>query len=330
MRRALRLWVLAGLVVGQGPTLGVAQDDIPERCGQDDVVAVQVLGSGGPELARGRASTSYLVWHRGRARVLVDLGAGAMLRFNQSGARLTDLALIALTHLHVDHAGDLPALVKIGYFDEREEPLPVAGPGPGPSFPGLGTWLDRQFAAGEGAYRYLSGVEDGTGGQFALSAREQRLAPGQVATVLDAPELRVEAIGVRHGPVPAVAFRVRLEGRTIVFAGDQDGETPEFWKFATSAQLLLAHLAIPVHASPAARALHATPTRLGEGAAASRAGHVLLSHLMTRSEARLDESLAAVREHYAGPVSVARDLGCFIVPAATEGMPTAGRMEDRT
>lgn len=330
MRRALPMWVLAGLTLVQGPALGAGQDGVPGRCGQDDVVAVQVLGSGGPELASGRASASYLVWHRGRARVLVDLGAGAMLRFNQSGAQLTDLALIALTHLHVDHAGDLPALVKAGYFDERQAPLPVAGPGPGPAFPGLGTWLDRQFAAREGAYRYLSGVQDGTGGQFALRDLEQALAPGQDATVLDVPGLLVEAMGVRHGPVPALAFRVRLEGRTIVFAGDQDGETPEFWKFASSAQLLVAHLAIPVNAPPAARALHADPPRLGRGAAASRAGHLLLSHLMTRSEARLEESLAAVRRHYDGPVSVAQDLACLVVPVPLEGSPGGTGMEDRT
>jgi ribonuclease BN (tRNA processing enzyme) len=315
MRRQWQAGVLAGLVtLHAAAATGMEQGDATQ-CGRDDVVAVQVLGSGGPELAHGRASSAYLVWHRGRARVLVDLGAGAMLRFRESGARLGDLELIALSHLHVDHAGDLPALAKAGYFDAREAPLEVAGPGPGRGFPGLTEWLARQFAARDGAYRYLSGVRDGSGGQFALVPAELPLRPGEVAAVVDGPDLQVEAIGVRHGPVPALAFRVLVEGRKIVFSGDQDGETREFWRFAKSAQLLVAHLAIPEQALPAARALHAVPSRLGEGAAAEQVGSLLLSHLMTRSEAHLEESLAAVRRHYAGPVIVARDLACIAVPA---------------
>ena len=39
-------------------------------------VQVQVLGSGGPELADKRASSSYLVWIGGKPRVLGDIGGG--------------------------------------------------------------------------------------------------------------------------------------------------------------------------------------------------------------------------------------------------------------
>src|SRR4029077_12291613 len=35
-------------------------------------IAVQVLGSGGPELQDKRASSSYLLWQDGRARVVLD------------------------------------------------------------------------------------------------------------------------------------------------------------------------------------------------------------------------------------------------------------------
>ena len=61
---------------------------------------VQVLGSGGPELIGGRASSSYLVWIDGRARALVDLGGGAALRFGETGANIADLDVILFTHLH--------------------------------------------------------------------------------------------------------------------------------------------------------------------------------------------------------------------------------------
>ena len=50
-------------------------------------VWLQVLGSGGPELEDGRASSGYVIWQDGKARVLVDMGAGSLLRFEKSGAK---------------------------------------------------------------------------------------------------------------------------------------------------------------------------------------------------------------------------------------------------
>src|SRR5690348_12691474 len=74
-------------------------------------VAVQVLGSGGPWIKADRASTSYLVWVDEQAKILVDMGGGAFLRFGQSQAKLSDLAMLAISHLHPDHVSDLPALL---------------------------------------------------------------------------------------------------------------------------------------------------------------------------------------------------------------------------
>ena len=74
-------------------------------------VAVQILGSGGPRMSHDRASSSYLVWVDGRSKILVDAGGGAFLRFGQADARIDDLSLIAISHLHPDHVSDLPALL---------------------------------------------------------------------------------------------------------------------------------------------------------------------------------------------------------------------------
>src|SRR5260370_26040134 len=71
--------------------------------------AVQILGSGGPAINRGRASASYVLWVGGQARMLVDMGGGTYLRFGQSGAKLGDLALGGLSHLHPHPPSHLPA-----------------------------------------------------------------------------------------------------------------------------------------------------------------------------------------------------------------------------
>ena len=82
-------------------------------------IELQVLGSGGPELQTKRASSSYLIWRDGKAAVLVAIGGGAALRFGQSGAQMADLDVLLLSHLHVDHVGDLPALIKSAFFEDR-------------------------------------------------------------------------------------------------------------------------------------------------------------------------------------------------------------------
>lgn len=282
-------------------------------CGADGVV-VQVLGSGGPIADDARASSGYLIWIDGRARVLIDVGGGVFLRFGEAGARIEDLELIALTHLHADHAADLPALIKSGYFSARERPLPISGPDAGGDFPGLREWLNALFDAKTGAWRYLSGALDGSAGQFALTPRQIAAASRRPVTVFKSGELLVEAIGVPHGPVPALAYRVSVRGQRLVFGGDQNGSAGWFWKFAHDADLLVMALAIPEQSDPVARRLHAPPGIIGAGAGGAGVRRLLLSHLMERSLYSLDANLAALRRGYAGPLVVAQDMACLAGP----------------
>lgn len=49
-------------------------------------IQLQILGSGGPEVGDQRASSSYLVWLDGKARVLINVGGGSSVNFERSGA----------------------------------------------------------------------------------------------------------------------------------------------------------------------------------------------------------------------------------------------------
>jgi len=68
-----------------------------------------VLGSGGPR-SFGRASTSYLILMEGVPRVLVDAGPGAFQAVGKLGLNLDRVDIVLLTHLHIDHSADLPAI----------------------------------------------------------------------------------------------------------------------------------------------------------------------------------------------------------------------------
>jgi ribonuclease BN (tRNA processing enzyme) len=279
-------------------------------CGQTGV-AVQVLGSGGPIPDDGRASSGYLVWVDGRARLLVDVGGGTFLRFGEAGASIADLDLICLTHLHTDHAADLPALLKGGYFSDRTRPLPILGPTGGGDFPGTATFVQRLFARERGAFAYLYGFLDGSDGLFATPVRTVDAGATAPVTVWSEDDLTVAAVGVHHGPVPALGYLVTARGKRIAFSGDQRGDAPAFTTMIHDADLLVMAHAIPQEAGPGARNLHATPEAIGRLAAAAQVRSLLLSHLMARSLAHLPESQAIIRRHYAGPMRVAEDLMCI-------------------
>jgi len=85
--------------------LSIPSSALAQSCAANPV-AVQILGSGRPAVNRDRASSSYLLWMGAQARILVDIGGGAFLRFGQAQARLSDLSLIAISHLHPDHVSD--------------------------------------------------------------------------------------------------------------------------------------------------------------------------------------------------------------------------------
>jgi ribonuclease BN (tRNA processing enzyme) len=288
----------------------------PAYCPTAGPLAVQVLGSGGPIADDGRSSAAYLVWIDGAARILVDAGGGAFLRFGEAGARFGDLDFVGLSHFHTDHSADLPGLLKSGFFSKRTRPLPIAGPSGAGPFPGLQGFLSAMLDHEHGAYAYLSGYLDGSGGLAKLEQIEVPVASNGPIALMAASNERfgVEALPVPHGPVPALAFRLRVGDATLVFASDQNGSNPAFVDFARDADLLVMHMPIPEGADEVARKLHATPTTIGDIAQSAGAKTLLLSHFMARSLANLDENVGIVQSSYTGRVVVAEDLACVPVP----------------
>lgn len=281
-----------------------------EGCGAEGV-ALQVLGSGGPIADDGRASTGYLIWNEGRARALVDAGGGVFLRFGEAGARLEDLELLALTHLHTDHAAALPALLKGGYFSPRRRALAVSGPDGNHLMPGVEGFLEALFAADGGAFRYLDGFLEGTEGLFALEPITVPATTTGPVEVWRDDGLVVHAVGVHHGPIPTLGYDFELGGRRIVISGDQNLSTTHLASLAAGADMLVMPMAIPQDAGSVARNLHATPSAIGRFAGAAAPGHLVLSHLMARSLDDLKGQIARVRDHYGGALTVAEDLQCI-------------------
>lgn len=264
-----------------------------------------VLGSGGPR-GFGRAASSYLVLVGGTARILVDVGPGAYVRLGELGIDFEKVDTLLLTHLHIDHTGDVPGFVKSRDLTfDAPMTFRIFGPAGRGDYPSTTTFIDRLFGE-RGAYAYLPKFRN-----------ELRFAVTDLPTQADAPirevlregDLRVTSIAVDHDDVPAVAFRIDHAGHALVVTGDLASKNDNVVKLATGADVLVYDAAVidPPGSPKKLYDLHTAPRRIGEVAAAARVGSLLLSHIPPMVEQAAEPVLRSVKETYRGPVAFAAD-----------------------
>jgi ribonuclease BN (tRNA processing enzyme) len=283
-----------------------------QSCGATGL-AMQVLGSGGPESQDKRASTSYLIWENGKARVVVDAGGGSVLRFGESGAQMSQVDVFLFSHFHVDHSSDFAALVFSSWFEDRKRPLPVYGPMGNKFMPSTVEFVHDLFSEPHGAYRYLSELVDpGQEGSYQLQPHNVAVSSAPVIAFRNA-DMIVSAVSVVHGGVPALAWRVDLGGKRIVFSGDTNGDGDGLTQLASNADLLIAHNAVAEGATGVERRLHMPPSVIGSIAANAHVKRLILSHRMLRTLGKENETEAEIKRKYSGSVTFANDLDCFPV-----------------
>lgn len=281
------------------------------RCSNQGV-QLQVLGSGGPEVGDQRASSSYLLWLDGKARLLIDVGGGSSDNFGRSGAEFTDLDAILFSHFHVDHSADLPALIKSSFFDDRRRDLPVFGPsGSGYLMPDTEDFLESLFGI-EGAFRYLSAfLDDGRSNGYRLLPMVLDVENHKIQPAFSNERVTVTAIAVHHGALPALAWRIELGGKSIVFSGDMNGDFETLPLLAKDAGILVAHNAVPEDARGVERFLHMPPSVIGAIAAKAGVKKLVLSHRMRRTLGKEQQTQNVIKKSFSGPISFADDMDCF-------------------
>ncbi|WP_394831593.1 MBL fold metallo-hydrolase [Pendulispora rubella] len=267
--------------------------------------ALIVLGSGGPR-SFGRAESSYVVLVDGIARVLVDVGPGAVLRLGQLGIDYRRLDTVLLTHLHIDHSADLPAYVKSRDLT-YDEPLAFRffGPDGGGEYPSTSAFVDRLLGA-RGAFAYLPKFRN----ELRLTTVDLPTDPGApIHEVLREPDLHVTSVAVDHDDVPAVAFRIEHGGHSLVVSGDLASKNDNLIQLAAGADVLVYDTAVPdpPGSPPSLYALHTPPKRIGDVAAKAHVKSLILSHIPPSIEKGSEGVLRSVRASYGGPVHFAID-----------------------
>lgn len=312
-------------------------------------LSIMVLGSGGPvATAAGRASAGYMIFTDGNPspRIIMDVGGGTFQRIAQSGTNIADLDMFLLTHLHADHTGDLTSVIKTLYFHNnlknqiRTKPVKIYGPAataykgePGTVFPNgdvqyfaTTDYADHHYSVGKGGVeRYLNAFVPAIT-QFQATFSYEAYDLNSAWKAADNPQielvfddgvengLKVTALAVNHGPVPAVAYRIEYKGHSVVYSGDTSSVSDNMITLSRGADLLIYDTAITkdLPTNPVFHVLHTEPERLGQIAAAADVKKLILSHITPVTEPRIDEVKDAIRANgYSGKIKVAKDLKVY-------------------
>lgn len=271
-------------------------------------VQLQILGSGGVDLADTRAGTAALLWIDGKARLLLDTGPGAALRFAQSGARLADLDAILLSQLRAGHSADLPALLQLPVTPPRARSLPLYGPAGNRWMPSTVTFVRTLFDPTRGAWRHLGDMLSPlTRGNYKLEPHDLRARPAKLGVareqrdeplaVFDNDDMKLTAITVTDGQTPALVWRIEVRGKHLVLGATTTADA-SLQRFATGADLLVA-------AQPLANG-----DPLGKFAASIEARQLVLVARPRAGDDRQGEVESALRRHVGDALRLADDLDC--------------------
>jgi ribonuclease BN (tRNA processing enzyme) len=179
--------------------------------------------------------------------------------------------------------------------------------------PSTTEFVSDLFSEPHGAWRYLSDlVEPSTEGSYTLQPHNVAPSATPVLVFRNA-EMALYAVSVVHGAFPALAWRVEIGGKRIVFSGDTNGEGEGLTQLASNADLFVAHNAVPEGATGVERRLHMPPSVIGTIAGNAHVRQLILSHRMLRTLGNEDETQAEIKRHYSGPITFANDLDCFPV-----------------
>ncbi len=233
-----------------------------------------------PSLRRG--SPSLAVKAAGRLLVL-DLGAGSLRAMLQWGLNFNQIDILALSHRHPDHVGDLVPFLfatryALGYT--RQEPF----------------WLlaARGFAEFLGRLRSAFGhwVEPPEGLMHLreLSPEGPDAVEWEGLTVKSAPTDHTEG---------SLAFRIEAGSRSLVYSGDTD-VSDSLVALARGADLLVLEAANPFKVPG-----HLTPGEAGRLAARAGARRLLLTHFYPPCDEVDVVALAA--QEFAGEIIRAED-----------------------
>ena len=280
---------------------------------------VVALGTGSPALRKAQASTSWLIELGNGDKFLFDVGTGSQMNFVSLEVPYGDITALFLSHLHSDHAGDMPAMWINSWLGGRLTPFPIYGPS-GP-VPELGT---AYFI--EHLQKMMTWDVTSRHGKLPTAGAELEVHEfdhTETGVIYENNGVTIRswpAIHILDGPV---SFRIDWNGLSFVFSGDT---APNKWfvENAQNADLLVHESFVTVSqmvnkmgwdrktATFVGTVAHTSPAAAGRIFSMTRPRLAVGYHFYNDFETG-PESMAEVRKTYDGPVVLAQDMMVFNV-----------------
>ena len=300
-----------------------------------DEMRVIACGSGMPMPRLKQAAACLLVELGNGDKFIFDMGTGSMERIYALGIPLDYLDKVFLSHLHMDHMGDLPAFYIYGPQNNRSVPLNVWGPGGGGTRPEWGTKTAMENV--EKTWAWMTGTLEGTIDTSSFKLNVTEFDWSKVNNVV------YNENGVVIRTIPAIHFEqsvsyiLEWNGLTLAFSGDTLPN--KWWIEHTQGVDLSIHecvftpeLAMSKWSFTAPEALnavttiHANPVFFGKVMAMTKPKHAVAYHFQNDADT-LPVVMRAVEQVYDGPVDYAQDFMVWNV--TKEGVRTRMAVPNR-
>ncbi|WP_321431138.1 MBL fold metallo-hydrolase [uncultured Methanolobus sp.] len=220
--------------------------------------------------------------------LLFDCGCGVLGRIYQSRHDHKAIDAIVLTHLHLDHVGDVLALIKANWLVGKTD-MRIYGP------QGTQEWFEKTLDV----YDYLRD-------RFTVDITE--LSPGDEfvpkgtegdcnCTLSCAKTVHTEN---------SLAYRIESSGKTVVYTGDTE-PCEEVMELAEGADVLIHECSFPLgfpmtnHTTPDMLTLMMEEHPL-------TACRLYLTHLYPHMQGHYREATDHIKKYYNGEVMIAKDL----------------------
>jgi len=281
-----------------------------------DEMRVIACGSGMPMPRLKQAAACFLIELGNGDKFIFDMGTGSMERLYALGIPLDYIDKVFLTHLHMDHMGDLPAYYIYGPQNNRSKPLRVWGPGGGGTRPEWGMKVAMENM--EKTWAWMVGTLAGTIDTRSFSLEVTEYDWSKINNVIyNENGAVIKTIPANHFE-QAASFILEWNGLTLAFSGDT---VPNKWwiehtkgvDFSIHECFLTPNLAIEKwgfsdqEALNALTKVHATAALFGKVMAMTQPKHAVAYHFQNDADT-LPGVMAAVEQVYDGPVDYAQDF----------------------
>lgn len=229
-----------------------------------------------------RVASGYLL-ETDDVRILLDCGPGVVHGLARARADWAGIDVLALTHFHNDHIGDIPALFfawKYGTRPRRSRPLTLIGP--------------------PGTAALVAGLPEALGAHvrdpgFAVRIRE---VVGGETLSFGTTKLRVRR--TRHAQA-SVAWRVEAEGHSVGYTGDTGPDDP-LADFMYGVDVLICDCSVPDDEPMSG---HLTPASAAAFAGRAQPGLFVPTHAYPQLDR--DTLAARIGDHWPGQIRPAFD-----------------------